>query len=466
METTETTSVRALRPATRSVSPAVPRPQWGSRLAGGALAAVLLANLVVVVRLWVHGGGLSYVGSLGEALTSGARLTGLLAAYLALVQVVLLARLPWLERLVGFDRLTLWHRSTGPAVLALVVAHVVLSIWGYASLDRVGIGSEVSLLLTGGVYPGMITATIGTALFVLVSLSSVAVARRALPYEAWYAVHLTAYAAIALAWFHQIPTGNELMLDAVAAWYWRALYLTALALVLWFRIGVPLANVLRFRLRVVAVEELGSDAVSLVIAGRGLDRLGARAGQFLLWRFLTRGQWWSSHPYSLSEAPRGDRLRITVKALGDHSAALRHVRPGTRIVAEGPFGVFTERARRLDKVVLIGGGIGIAPIRALVEVLRGDVVVLYRVLREADVVLHDELERLAAERGFALHVLIGDHATCDDPLSPARLEELVPDLSQREVFVCGPPGMTEAAVRSARQARVPRRRIHAERFAY
>jgi ferredoxin-NADP reductase len=217
--------------------------------------------------------------------------------------------------------------------------------------------------------------------------------------------------------------------------------------VLWFRLGVPLANVLRFRLRVVAVEELGSDAVSLVIAGRGLDGLGARAGQFLLWRFLTRGQWGSSHPYSHSEAPRGDRLRITVKALGDHSAALRHVRPGTRIVAEGPFGVFTERARRLDKVVLIGGGIGIAPIRALVEELVGDVVVLYRVLREADVVLHDELERLAAERGFALHVLVGDHATCDDPLSPARLEELVPDW-EREVCSCAAPRMTEAAVRA------------------
>jgi predicted ferric reductase len=438
----------------------------GRLLGSAALGALLLGNLVVVVGLWVRGGNLAYLSSPGEALTSGARLTGLLAAYLALVQVVLLARLRLLERLVGFERLSRWHRWNGPIVLSLMVAHVVLSIWGYASLDRVAIGEELSLMLTGGVYPGMVTATLGTALFVLVSVSSVAAARRLLPYEVWYAVHLTAYAAIALAWFHQIPTGNELMLDSVAAWYWRSLYLVTLAILLWFRLARPVVDAFRYRLRVASVEEVGADVVSLVIAGRRLDRLGARPGQFLLWRFLTRGQWWSSHPYSLSEAPRGDRLRITVKALGDHSTALRRVRPGTRVVAEGPFGSFTADARRSEQTVLIGGGIGITPIRALLEELRGDVVVVYRALREADVVLRDELERLAASHGFELHVVVGDHANGDDPLAPERLRALVPDIAERDVFVCGPPGMTDAVVRSARHAHVPRRHIHAERFAY
>ena len=62
----------------------------------------------------------------------------------------------------------------------------------------------------------MITATVGTAFLVAVVLTSVAVARRRLPYEWWYAIHLAAYAGIALAWFHQIPTGNELALDEMA----------------------------------------------------------------------------------------------------------------------------------------------------------------------------------------------------------------------------------------------------------
>jgi predicted ferric reductase len=183
-----------------------------------------LGNVAVIVGLWWHGGNATEVHTTGDLLTSIARITGLLGAYLALVQVVLLARLPWLERLVGFDRLTHWHRWNGHAALDLVLAHVFFSVWGYAELDKVSIPKEIRTMLGGGIYPGMITATIGTALFVAVGLSSIVIARRRLRYEWWYAVHVSAYAAIALAWFHQIPTGNELVLDRAAADYWRALY--------------------------------------------------------------------------------------------------------------------------------------------------------------------------------------------------------------------------------------------------
>ena len=71
----------------------------------------------------------------------------------------------------------------------------------------------------------MVTATIGLALFVLVTVSSIAIVRRRLHYELWYAVHLTAYAAIALAWFHQIPTGGDITPSPRARrTYWRVLF--------------------------------------------------------------------------------------------------------------------------------------------------------------------------------------------------------------------------------------------------
>ena len=141
------------------------------------------------------------------------------------------------------------------------------------------------------------------------------------------------------------------------------------------------------------VEE-GPGVVSLRIAGRRLDRLGAEPGQFFLWRFLDRRRIWSAHPFSLSAAPDGQSLRITVKALGDHTARLGGVRPGTRVLAEGPFGVFTESARRRrEKVLLIAGGIGITPIRSMVERMRGDVVVLYRALADGDLVFKRRARR-------------------------------------------------------------------------
>jgi predicted ferric reductase len=426
-----------------------------------ALWLVVAGNAAAIVWLWLHGGGVGKVHTTGDLLTSLGRITGLLGAYLALIQVLLLARLPWLERLVGLDRLSIWHRWNGHATLDLILAHVVLIVWGYALMDRIPLGKEISTMLGGGIYPGMITATVGTGLLVAVVASSVVIAKRRLRYETWYLVHLSAYAGIALGWFHQIPTGNELVLDHVAADYWRALYVATIALLVGYRVLVPLANALRFRLRVAEVVHEGPGVVSLRITGHRLDRLGARAGQFFVWRFLSRGRWWTAHPFSLSAAPDGRSLRITVKALGDHTARLASIRPGTRVLAEGPFGVFTAAARRREKSLLIAGGIGITPIRALLDELRGDSVVLYRVLAEDDVLFRDELAE------HPVHIVAGDHATPEGAhlLSPDHLRELVPDLDDRDVFVCGPPAMAQAIARNVRHAGVPRRHVHTERFA-
>jgi predicted ferric reductase len=431
------------------------------------LGAVFVANLAAIVWLWWHGGNVLGVDGTGEWLTSFARITGLLGAYSALLQVLLLARLPWLERLVGFDRLSTWHRWNGHACLYLVLAHVVLSVWGYALMDRLSIPKEIATMLGGGIYPGMITATVGTALLIVVVVLSVVIVRRRVPYEAWYAVHLTAYAAIALAWFHQIPTGNELVLDRAAAGYWRSLYLATLAALVVFRVLVPILGGFRYRLRVAQVVDEGAGVVSLRIGGRNLDRLGARAGQFFLWRFLGRGRWWASHPFSLSAAPDGRSLRITVKGLGDFSRRLAEITPGTRVLAEGPFGVFTTDAGRRPNALLIAGGIGITPIRALMEDMQRGTVVIYRVVRAEDIVLGAELDAIAREHGLTLHYVVGDHRTAEgrEYLSPAHLRELVPDIVDRDVYVCGPPGLTDVLERNVRAAGVPKRFIHAERFA-
>jgi predicted ferric reductase len=425
--------------------------------------ALLIGNAAGIVWLWYANGNVTEVDDTAELVTSIARLTGLLAAYLALVQVLLLARLPWLDRLLGFDHLTVVHRWNGHATIALVVAHTVLSVWGYALLDDVSLWAEVETLLGAGVYPGMITATVGTALLLAVGLTSVAVARRRLPYEWWYAIHLAAYAGIALAWFHQIPTGNELAMDEVAANYWRALYVITLGAVVVFRLGVPAVNALRFRLRVAEVVPEGRDVVSVRITGRRLDRLDARPGQFFLWRFLTRGRWWEAHPFSLSEAPDGRSLRMTAKAVGDYTSNIRELEPGTRVVAEGPFGVFTSDARRCDKTVLIAGGIGITPIRALLDELDGDTILLYRVIDADEAIFAGELERVRAR----VEVVVGDHLDEHGHklLSPEHLRDLVPDLAERDVFISGPPGMVGTIEKNVRDAGVPRRQIHSERFA-
>jgi ferredoxin-NADP reductase len=223
---------------------------------------------------------------------------------------------------------------------------------------------------------------------------------------------------------------------------------------------------LRYRLEVAEVTPEGPGVVSLRITGRRLDRMDAHAGQFFLWRFLTRHAWGTAHPFSLSAAPEGDSLRITVKGLGDHTARAGQIPVGTRVLAEGPFGVFTDERRHRDKAVLIAGGIGITPIRALLETMHGDLVVLYRALTDDDVIFREELDALATSSGAVVHYVIGDHlGEGRELLAPKHLLELVPDITERDVFLCGPPAMAAFILENVRMARVPRRQIHAERFA-
>jgi predicted ferric reductase len=435
-----------------------------ARVAGWALAALAVANAAAVTWLWLHGGGLTGVHATTEALVSAGRITGLLGAYLALVMVLLLGRIPALDRLVGFDRLALWHRRLGPLCLALLLAHTALVAAGYAVGDRISPAAEVGRLVQS--YPGVITATAGLVLLIAVVATSVAVARRRLRYETWYFVHLYAYLAIALAFSHQLATGSEFVGDPAARAYWVALYVATVGALVAFRLVLPAARSVRHRLRVERVVHEAPGVVSLEIGGVGLDRLGARAGQFFGWRFLTRDRWWEVHPFSLSAAPDGRRLRITVKDKGDFTGRVGSIRPGTRVVAEGPYGGFTAAARRRERVALIAGGIGITPIRALLEELPGgpgDIAVVYRAAHADEVVLRDELDALATARRAELHYVVGGRGD-DDPLSPAHLRRLVPDIAARDVYVCGPPAMTAATRESLRAAGVGRRQIIVERF--
>jgi ferredoxin-NADP reductase len=201
--------------------------------------------------------------------------------------------------------------------------------------------------------------------------------------------------------------------------------------------------------------------VSVEITGRDLERLGARAGQFFLWRFLTADRWWQAHPFSLSAAPNERRLRITVGASGDFSAAIGELAPGTPVLAEGPFGAFTTEAQRAARVALIAGGMGITPIRALLEDMDADIVLVYRPRDGIEIALRAEIDALAAARGIRVHYVDPACGT----FSADLLTRLVPDIAERDAFVCGSPAMVEATCASLMSTGVDARHIVTERFA-
>jgi predicted ferric reductase len=435
------------------------------RVTGWDLSVLVAANAVAVVGLWWREGGLREVHDTAGLLTSLGRVTGLLGALLALVELLLLARIPVLDAF-GLERVGAWHRLNGTVCLALIGAHTVLITAGYALADHVSVARETGDLLTG--YSGVLLATVALALLVAAVITSIVVVRRRVSYRVWHAVHAGAYVAIALAFSHQLATGHEFVRQPLARAYWWALYAAALAALLGFRVVLPVARSLRHRLRIERVVPEAPGVVSLEIGGVDLQRLRVLSGQSLHWRFLARGHWWETHPFSLSAAPDGRRLRITVKELGDYTRRLASLPPGTRVIVEGPSGGLTSAARRHPRVALIAGGVGIAPIRALLEDTPGEpgsIAVIYRAASEDDILFREELDELSRRRGAEVHYVLGERGG-DEILSAEHLQALVPDIASRDVYVCGPRSLTEAARTSLRRAGVPRRHIMSEGFAW
>jgi predicted ferric reductase len=426
------------------------------------LLAAIGAGAAAVIILWWH--STLEVTGLGGWLTGTGEICGLLAGYGVIVLVLLMARVPPIDRGVGTDRLARWHATGGRYVISLVSVHALAIIWGYAVNARISPVSETATLLT--TYPDVLMATVAWFLLLGVALVCVRAVRKRLRYETWYYLHFYTYLAVALAFSHQFANGAAFTTDVTARFWWASLYIAVAALVAWFRIVVPVRDFVRHGFRVAGVRQEGPRAVSIYIKGRRLRELQAEPGQFFRWRFLARGYWWQSHPFSLSAVPSDDLMRITVRDVGDYSATLGRLKPGTRVLAEGPFGAFTPTGAGRD-TLLLAGGVGITPLRAMFATLSGAVTLIYRASTWQDIVFQAELDAIARARGAAVHYLVGTRSDLGaDPLSAAVLRQLAPGLHRMDVYLCGPPGMTGSAVAALTQAGVPRRRIHYESFEF
>jgi predicted ferric reductase len=390
-----------------------------------------------------------------------AHVCGMLAGFGVVVLIGLMSRSPMIERGVGSDRLARWHGRGGRLVVGLVLVHAWAAVTAWASSRREGLWLSIWHVLR---LPWLIAATLGTLLLLVVAVLSVRAARRRVSYESWHAIHLLIYLAVALGFVHQLA-GPDLAGYRIIQIAWALLYTQVFALVLRHRVITPLRNSTRHRMRVKAVVPEAAGVVSIVVEGRHLDELGAQSGQFFRWRFLTPDTWTSAHPFSLSAAPSSTELRLTVKSLGTGSKNLQQLEPGTWIMAEGPYGAITAERRTRRDVLLIAGGVGITPMRALFETMPlvpgQDLLLLYRARSRDEILFRAELEQISRCRGARLNYLLGDQL---GPLTPDLLRYLVPNLADRDVYLCGSPRLAGAVRKSLRSAGLPDRQLHEERF--
>ncbi|RZU16291.1 putative ferric reductase [Kribbella rubisoli] len=434
-------------------------------------------SALVVVALWVSGRGVQNLATgPADLLTSLGRLSGLVAADLLLVQVFLMARVPAIERSYGQDELARRHRLVGFWSFNLLLVHIAAILVGYTLRDHSDLVRETWSVVT--TYGGMLLAAAATVALTLVVVTSVRAARRALRYESWHLLHLYAYVGVGLSVPHEIWTGADFTTSPLARLYWWSAYGVAAAAIVLYRLVLPVWRTVRHGLTVRDVIHEAPGVVTVQLGGRGLHRMPVRAGQYFVFRFLDGPGWSRGNPYSLSASPAPDQLRVTAKTAGDGSGRLARLRPGTKVAIEGPYGRLTAERRVTDRVAMFACGIGITPLRALLEELAyrpGNAVLVYRAHEAVDLVFRDELEQLARRRGITVHYLLGRRTPKRNSWLPESawnwsdadaMRQLVPEIEQYDVYVCGPDRWMDAVCAAARADGLPDGQLHQERFSW
>ncbi len=433
-----------------------------SRLTDSDIAAVLAAYGLCVVGMWsVHGGVTKLTSGWGQAWTSITSLSGLLTSAVALLALVLVGRPLSLERRFGLDRMFVWHRILGDSMGLLLGVHVVAgtiawasaSGWINAIIDLTGRTSYMALAFVGSLLIGVVTIT---------SLKSI---RQRFSYETWYFIHMMAYVGMAVSFGHEIVVGSDLSGDNVARWFWVGLHVAVLSLMVFSRWGRTIKAMIR-PLRITSIETVGHKTVAIEVSGKSLQHREGDAGQFCFVRPIKRGLWWQSHPFSMSAAPTKDRIRFTIKDRGEATHSITQLVKGTKVIVEGPFGVVTPDVLEGSKALFVVGGVGVAPVLAMVQRLVPDhePIVLYRAHSEKDLVHFEELKTAVERLGGKILTLTGPTAklAVKDPFSAKVLTAAIPDVAQRAVVLCGPDRLLHAARTGLKAAGVPVARIHSE----
>jgi predicted ferric reductase len=430
------------------------------------------AGVLSALGLWFFDCLNSPLGSLFEDTSviflALGRLAGLVAAAGILAQLLLVSRAKWLEPFFGLDRLTKAHHVSGSLIPFALAFHPVLITLHHARQGGVSFLAQYRIILGWEDIP---LAGAGAFLIIAAVIISLPVIRRRLNYEKWHTSHLFLYAGLGLAVGHQFELGGDIRGNSHFAGAWYALYAFALANLAWGRVLKPLWSYQRHKFVVEKIVPETTEVESIWITGRCMSSFPAQAGQFALLRFWAAGFKSQAHPFSISKAPDGEYLRFSIKKLGDFTSAVHNsLRPGVPVIIDGPHGVFTEEKCLGDKALLIAGGIGITPLRALAErfqALGKNCVLLYANRSQKDIVFRRELAELEGLGGLTVHHVLsdgGDWRGEKGRVDAGLIKRLVPDAAERDAFLCGPPPMMEDLLAALMSLGVSRTRIHSEVF--
>ncbi len=402
-------------------------------------------------------------------LYSLAELAGVFALSAFLLAGMLSARVPGTDPWFGgLVRVWVVHRWLGVSAFMLVMVHVLLLA---LAMLPVSLGASVTTLFPPlshwQVWAGW-AAFVAMLIFIAPTLGFFGT----LHYQNWKRLHLLSAPALVLALVH------TLMLSTTV-WVWWLLSVLALAAIAWRKLLSP--RLARKLYLVEGIDRLARGVVELRLRPKGKG-IRWQAGQFV---YLTpmdaslAAGYREEHPYTIASGSGDDELRIGIKAVGDATQALMDINPGAEVRVEGPYGIFFEETGGKQaapvgpepqrKQLWLAGGIGITPFvsgaRDRMENRdrqRPAASLFYLANRPERAYYLDELARIAeACEGFDVHThYMNEHGV----ITRDYLAGHCPDYAEREIYMCGPPGMISHLQTLLRHEGVPAHRIHTEAF--
>jgi predicted ferric reductase len=424
---------------------------------------LFILNLIAVFYIWWTGSeSMVTLGGYNTTIAFG-RLAGLLGQVVLLLQLMLIGRVTWIEQEFGHDKMNKLHRTIGYSVLGLLIFHPVLLTIGYAGLSGVGWWQQFVVFFTS--YPWVWLAVTGFILLCFIVTIALPPIRRGIKYEYWYWTHLTIYIVLGILFVHQLY--GEDIVRPRAKTYWLIMNIVVWAVFLYFRFIRIFVQFLKHTFYIDRVVPESKDVHSVYIKGKNMNEFRFNAGQFANWTFLAK-KFWYTHPFSISTDYNGEHIRISVKNVGDFTSTIKDLQPGTKVIVDGPLGIFTEKIATKNKYLFIAGGIGITPIRAMIGSLskkNADMILLYgnRTLRET--VFKEELASMIKR----MHIVLSADTEPGYETGFIDREKIIrcaPDFIERDIYVCGPPVMMNNIIEMLKGMGVPHAQLHYEKFSY
>ncbi len=209
-----------------------------------------------------------------------------------------------------------------------------------------------------------------------------------------------------------------------------------------------------------------------------------KAGQFASIRIMKMDGYSEPHSFSLSGAPEESDLRLTIKNVGKFTSLIPDLKPGTSLICKGPFGAFCKDIDIKPSVVLMAGGVGIAPFLSVLRHFRnikaGNKVVLFWVNKSMeDVFSSDEIDAMTNE--LSLKVIyclsreddIQKYSRGNYPEVFYEKGRLSSDVlvkygitNSATFYLCGPVPMMESALMELSKLDVDAAAVQQERFSW